>query len=78
LEAAKLRIHIDVRDLRATDFAMRPMRIGNAGTGASAAMREGKIERAIREHLAAQPDEAFSTDNSCASSGSPSYAGSTR
>jgi hypothetical protein len=45
---------------------MRPMRIGNAGTGASAAMRESKIERAIREHLAAQPDEAFSTDDSCA------------
>jgi hypothetical protein len=25
-------------------------------------MREGKLERAIREHLAAHPDEAFSTD----------------
>jgi len=29
-------------------------------------MREGKIERAIREHLAANPDEAFSTHELCA------------
>ena len=28
-------------------------------------MREGKLERAIREHLAAQPDEAFTTDELC-------------
>src|SRR4051794_28030338 len=29
-------------------------------------MREGKLERAIREHLAAHPDEAFTTDELCA------------
>jgi hypothetical protein len=29
-------------------------------------MREGKLARAIREHLTAHPDEAFSTDDLCA------------
>src|SRR4249919_1096138 len=28
-------------------------------------MREGKLERAIRENLAAHPDEAFTTDELC-------------
>jgi hypothetical protein len=28
-------------------------------------MHEGKIERTLREHLAAHPDEAFSTDDLC-------------
>ena len=28
--------------------------------------REGRIERALREHLAANPNEAFTTDNLCA------------
>jgi hypothetical protein len=40
----------------------RTAQIEQHGPGAK---REGKLERAIREHLTAHPDEAFTTDDLC-------------